>query len=171
MMPQRKPEAESVANQNATSLTFDSEEQRVFLNLWRTYDCLKAIEDETFARFDISPQQYNALRLLSAAYPTPIQTLNLAKQLITRSPDITRLLDRLEKADWIQRTRPANNRRIVEVIITSSGLQLLSRMQAEIMAMHHEQLGHLSERQRKQLVMLLRAARRPHDDATCNWLQ
>ena len=151
-------------------LAFDSEEQKVFLHLWRTYDCLKGIEDQVFSRFQISPQQYNALRLLSAAHPTPLQTLSLAKQLITRSPDITRLLDRLEKSDWIQRNRPANNRRIVEISITDAGLQLLSQMQSEIVAMHHKQLGHLTSEQRESLIKLLRLARRPHDDASCNWL-
>lgn len=155
---------------NPSRLAFDSEEQKVFLHLWRTYDCLKALEDQVFARFQISPQQYNALRILSASHPTPLQTLSLAKQLISRSPDITRMLDRLEKSAWIQRNRPATNRRIVEVSITDAGRELLDRMQSEIVAMHQQQLGHLTEAERENLIALLRITRRPHDDASCNWL-
>lgn len=151
-------------------LAFDSDEQAVFLHLWRTYDCLKALEDQVFSSFEMSPQQYNALRLLSASHPLPLQTLNLAKQLISRSPDITRLLDRLEKNSWITRNRPATNRRIVEVFITPTGLGLLRKMQGEILAMHQRQLGHLNEHQRESLIELLRLARKPHDDASCNWL-
>lgn len=153
------------------TMSFDSQEQEVFLNLWRTYDCLKAIEDELFAEFDLSPQQYNALRLLEAAAPAPMQSLTLGGKLISRAPDTTRLLDRLEKRGWIRRSRPAENRRVVEVSITPGGLRLLKRMRPEIAKMHARQLGHLSSRQAAQLTRLLRTARRPHDDASCNWIE
>src|SRR5438045_2553595 len=75
---------------------FDSLEQEAFLNLWRTYDRLKAQEDELFARYDLTPQQYNALRLLKSEHPRPIRTLDLAARLVSRAPDITRLVDKLE---------------------------------------------------------------------------
>ena len=153
------------------TMSFDSREQEVFLNLWRTYDCLKAIEDELFARFELSPQQYNALRLLEAAAPAAMQSLALGSKLISRAPDTTRLLDRLEKRGWVRRSRPAENRRVVEVSITPSGLRLLKRMRPEIAKMHAQQLGHLSPRQAEQLTRLLRTARRPHDDASCNWIE
>src|SRR5262245_22270781 len=76
---------------------FDSPEQEAFLNLWRTYDRLRALEDDLFGRYELTGQQYNALRLLRAAHPEPVPTLALAARLISRAPDITRLLDRLEE--------------------------------------------------------------------------
>src|SRR5438309_5860979 len=84
---------------------FDSLEQEAFLSLWRTYDRLRALEDELFARFDLTPQQYNALRLLRAEHPDPVPTLALADRLVSRAPDITRLLDKLEQRGLIGRSR------------------------------------------------------------------
>ena len=67
---------------------FDSPEQETFLNLWRTYDCLKALEDELFSSYQLSAQQYNALRLLRSVHPASMQTLALGKRLISRGPRI-----------------------------------------------------------------------------------
>src|SRR5258708_21856814 len=92
---------------------FDSLEQEAFLNLWRTYDRLRALEDELFARHDLTPQQYNALRLLCGQHPEKIRTLDLAARLLSRAPDITRLLDKLDQRGLIDRDRPPENRRIV----------------------------------------------------------
>ena len=60
----------------ATGRPFDSLEQEVFLSLWRTYDRLRALEDELFGRYDLTPQQYNALRLLAGRHPETIRTLD-----------------------------------------------------------------------------------------------
>ncbi len=65
---------------------FDSLEQEVFLGLWRTYDRLKAFEDELFSRFDLTAQQYNVLRLLGNVYPAALPTLELAGRLVSRAP-------------------------------------------------------------------------------------
>src|SRR2546429_6187982 len=88
---------------------FDSLEQEVFLNLWRTYDRLRALEDELFARYDLTPQQYNVLRLLRAQHPGSMPTLGLADRLVSRAPDITRILDKLEGRGLIARRPPADN--------------------------------------------------------------
>src|SRR5262250_2321213 len=97
---------------------FDSLEQEVYLSLWRTYDRLRALEDELFAGFDLTAQQYNALRLLRAVHPKTLRTLALADRLVSRAPDITRLLDKLEARDLVVRERLRGNRRVVEVGIT-----------------------------------------------------
>ena len=107
---------------------FDSPEQETFLNLWRTYDCLKALEDELFSNYQLSAQQYNALRLLRSVHPASMQTLALGKRLISRGPDTTRMLDRLEQRQLIVRERRSENRRVVEIAITTQGLALLDEM-------------------------------------------
>jgi DNA-binding MarR family transcriptional regulator len=152
------------------SLRFDSPQQAAFLNLWRTYDCLKAFEDELFAEFELSAQQYNALRLLRSVHPNSMRTLTLAGRLISRSPDITRMLDRLEKQSWIVRERRAENRRVVEVAITDAGIELLKRLDPKVQSMHEKQLGHLDATKLSQLADLLKSARRPHEDRTRDWL-
>src|SRR6266436_71841 len=101
-----------------TSARFGSLEQEVFLNLWRTYDRLRALEDELFSRYDLTPQQYNVLRLLKAQHPGTTPTLALANRLVSRAPDITRMLDKLEQRGLIARERPASDRRIVRVALT-----------------------------------------------------
>jgi DNA-binding MarR family transcriptional regulator len=148
---------------------FDSLEQEVFLNLWRTYDRLRAVEDELFGRHDLTAQQYNALRLLRGVHPGKLRTLDLAARLVSRAPDITRLLDKLEQRGLIERTRPPENRREVWVSITDAGLALLRDLAAPVRACHARQLGHLSGAQLEALVELLRAARAPHEEASSNW--
>src|SRR5580704_5202156 len=100
---------------------FDSPQQEVFLNLWRTYDRLRALEEELFGRHDLTPQQYNALRLLDSEHPNTIRTLDLAGRLVSRAPDITRLLNKLEQRGLVERARPADNRRVVHIGITEAG--------------------------------------------------
>jgi DNA-binding MarR family transcriptional regulator len=152
-----------------TALRFDSLEQEVFLNLWRTYDRLRALEDELFGRYDLTPQQYNVLRLLKAEHPETLPTLALADRLVSRAPDITRMLDKLEQRALIVRERPADNRRMVRVGVTASGLALLDEIAGPLRECHVRQLGHLSATDLNQLGALLRAARGPHEDATGLW--
>lgn len=159
----------AAARKPARPRPFDSPEQEGFLALWRTYDRLRAYEDELFGRHDLTPQQYNALRLLAAERPQPLRTLDLARRLVSRAPDITRLLDKLERRGLVERSRPAENRRVVYVGVTESGLALLDALRGPIRECHARQLGHLSRKELKDLVALLRVARRPHEDATSRW--
>src|SRR3954454_15364410 len=134
---------------------FDSPQQEAFLNLWRTYDRMRLLEEQLFEQYDLTPQQYNALRLLKAAYPQPLPTLALASRLISRAPDITRLLDKLHQRKLIERTRPADNRRTVMISITPAGVALLSKLADDVRECHARHLGHLSASQTKTLVALL----------------
>lgn len=148
---------------------FDSPEQEVYLNLWRTYDRLRGLEDELFARHELTAQQYNALRLLKAAHPGSMPTLALAARLISRAPDITRLVDRLEARGLVARDRRRDNRRVVELSITEAGLALLKQLARAVRDCHQRQLGHLTPEQQAQLVALLTAARRPHEEEASDW--
>jgi DNA-binding MarR family transcriptional regulator len=148
---------------------FDSPEQEAYLNLWRTYDRLRALEDELFGRHNLSAQQYNALRLLRGEHPRPLPTLAIAARLISRAPDITRLIDKLEECGLVRRERPADNRRVVYVGITKVGKALLAKLDGPVRDCHRQQLGHLSAAERKNLNALLRAARQPHEDPDSAW--
>ena len=109
---------------------FDSLEQEAFLNLWRTYDRLHMREEELFGHYDLTPQQYNALRLLRGEGEGKLATLALAARLVSRAPDITRLLDKLEERGLIERERPADNRRMVLIGLTDAGRALLADLDA-----------------------------------------
>jgi DNA-binding MarR family transcriptional regulator len=148
---------------------FDSPQQEAFLSLWRTYDRLRAHEDELFARRDLTAQQYNALRLLRAARPQKVPTLSIGTRLISRAPDITRLLDKLADRGLVDRERLADNRRVVLVGITDAGLALLDEMADEVRACHARQIGHLEPEELQTLVDLLRKARTPHEPEVSPW--
>ena len=148
---------------------FDCPEQEAYLNLWRTYDRLRGLEDELFGRHDLTAQQYNALRLLKAAHPAKVPTLHIASRLISRAPDITRLLDRLAERGLVERERPAGNRRVVMVGITEAGKRLLAEIAPEVRDCHARQLGHLDAGEMRTLVELLKKARGPHEAPEGSW--
>jgi DNA-binding MarR family transcriptional regulator len=149
--------------------SFDSSQQEAYLSLWRTYDRLRALEDELFSKYDLTAQQYNTLRLLEAKAPEAMLTSAIGQRLISRAPDITRLLDRLEQRGLVTRNRPADNRRTVQVSIAPAGLELLAELARPVRECHAKQLGHLPAESLKKLIELLRQARRPHEDSDSNW--
>ncbi|MDA0660265.1 MAG: MarR family transcriptional regulator [Planctomycetota bacterium] len=153
------------------AIRFDSLEQEVFLNLWRTYDRLRALEDELFGQFGLTPQQYNILRLLLSHQPGGLPTLQLASRLVSRAPDITRMLDKLEEHDFVVRERSGTNRRVVVVKIATAGIQLLRRMSKPLQDCHTRQLGHLPATDLKALRDLLLAARKPHETTDGHWVE
>src|SRR5438874_211066 len=130
---------------------FDSAQQEAYLNLWRTYDRLRILEDELFDRHELTAQQYNALRLLRAASPKKVATLELAGRLVSRAPDITRLLDKLVERGLVERERPIDNRRVVNVGITAEGIVLLAKLATEVRECHEKQLGHMESEEMRTL--------------------
>lgn len=149
---------------------FDSLEQEAYLNLWRTYDRLRTLEDQLFAEHGLTAQQYNALRLLRGSHPEPMPTLAIGSRLISRAPDITRLLDRLDERGLVVRDRRAENRRVVMIGITEAGLALLRELDKAVRDCNKSQLGHLKPAELKTLIDLLRAVRKPHEAADSDWI-
>ena len=148
---------------------FDSLAQEAYLNLWRTYDRLKVYEDELFASHDLSAQQYNTLRLLKSVHPATMPTLSLGAKLISRAPDMTRLLDKLEERNLVWRERRRENRRVVEIGITDAGLQLIEEMSEAVRKCHEQQLGHLSDKKLRELIAQLTQVREPHEGEESLW--
>jgi DNA-binding MarR family transcriptional regulator len=134
-------------------------EEAAFLDLLRTTDLLsrglvRLLKDE-----DISSTQYNVLRILRGALDG-LPCGEIASRMITRDPDVTRLLDRLEKRRLISRSREAKDRRTVVARITAEGLKLLARLDGPVQATHRDQLGHLGGNRLRALAQLLHAVRR-----------
>jgi DNA-binding MarR family transcriptional regulator len=157
------------SSQRVVRRRFDSREQEAYLALWRTYDRLRLLEDELFVEFELTAQQYNLLRLLKAARRS-VPTLALAERLVSRAPDITRMLDRLEERGLIARSRSTNDRRAVLVTIRPAGLALLDRIAGPLRQCHQRQLGHLSAAELESLIALLRSARAPHESPNSPWI-
>jgi DNA-binding MarR family transcriptional regulator len=163
------PDPSSARLRLSASRRFDSPQQEAFLSLWRTYDRLRMLEDALFARYDLTAQQYNALRLLKAEHPSALPTLVLAGRLVSHAPDITRLVDRLQERGLAARQRLAENRRVVQVGITEAGLALLKELEQPVRDCHQRQLGHLSAAELQSLIELLRQARQPHEEDGSPW--
>ena len=135
-----------------------SPEEAAFLDLLRTTDMLSRGLVTILRPEDLSSTQYNVLRILRGA-PEGLPCGEIAKRMITRDPDITRLLDRLEKCGLISRSREARDRRTVMARITGAGLKLLARLDEPVRAAHRKQLGHLGRERLRLLTGLLREAR------------
>ena len=93
----------------------------------------------------------------------------MVDQLVSRAPNVTRMLDQLEVRELIVRRRSTADRREVLVSITDSGLALLARIAAPLKQCHERQLGHLSAADLKHLDQLLRKARAPHEPENSPW--
>ena len=133
-------------------------EEAAFLELARTTDMLSRGPIQVLKAEGLSPTQYNVLRILRGA-PEGLLCGAIASRMITRDPDITRLLDRLEKRKLISRCREATDRRTVMARITTEGLKVLARLDEPVQAAHRKQLGHLGRERLRALTELLRVTR------------
>ncbi len=105
---------------------FATTEEELLVSLLRTTDVLEERFDRLVKPFGISMTQYNVLRILRGAGPGGRTCGEIGERLIAREPDVTRLLERLEKAGYIARTRDTADRRVVVTRITPAGIKLLS---------------------------------------------
>jgi len=135
-----------------------SPEEAAFLDLARTTDLLSRGPIQVLKAEGLSGTQYNVLRILRGA-PEGLLCGEIADRMITRDPDITRLLDRLEKRELISRWREAQDRRTVMARITTEGLKLLAKLDEPVQAAHRKQLGHLGRERLRALTELLRVSR------------
>ena len=134
-------------------------EEAAFLDLLRTTDMLSRGPAQVLKTADLSATQYNVLRILRGA-PEGLACGEIASRMITRDPDVTRLLDRLAKRGLISRRRETKDRRTVMARITPAGLKLLSRLDGPVRAAHRKQLGHLGRERLRTLAGLLSLSRR-----------
>jgi DNA-binding MarR family transcriptional regulator len=102
--------------------------QEAHITILRTADVLQHAVERAIAPFGISHEQYNALRILRGAGASGVPTLEIASRMVSRSPNITRLLDKLIAKKLARRTRSRQDRRVVVITITAEGQALLSRL-------------------------------------------
>lgn len=140
-------------------------EAEVFIRLIRTADALARGVEALFRTYNLSPTQYNVLRILRGAGDQGLACRDVGCRLITRDPDITRLFDRLEARGLISRAREVADRRVVKTRITDEGLRLLAELDKPVSEMHQRQFRHMPARQLRQLSALLDRARAPLENA------
>ncbi len=137
----------------------DCLEETTFLNLMRTTDMLSRGLVKVLKTEGVSATQYNVLRILRGAREG-LACGEIAARMITRDPDITRLLDRLEKRGLISRSRETKDRRTVIGRITADGIKLLARLDKPVADFHRKQLSHMGRKRLRALTELLLGAAR-----------
>jgi DNA-binding MarR family transcriptional regulator len=161
------PTPESLAAEIKKREPFNCPCQEAYLNLMRTHSELLGPMERLFKEHGISAAKYNILRILRGSQSTEecsehgLPSLEIADRLITRVPDITRLVDGLEHDGLVARTRCNKDRRVVYVGITSRGLELLSALDKPVMDLHQTTLAHLHPQELAELNRLLVKARHP----------
>ena len=138
---------------------FTSLQQEAFLNVLRTSSTLTDDLEELLRPYGISATQYNVLRILRGSGPDGLCRNELRDRMLTRMPDMTRLLDRMEEARWVTRAREREDRRMVLTRISVAGQELLKELDAPVDALHRTQLDRLTDEQMRSLIDLLTLVR------------
>ena len=141
--------------------SFVSPSVEAYLGVLRTADLLLRDFEEFFRGHGLTEPRYNAIRILRGAGKDGLPCLEVAARMVTRAPDITRLLDGLERDSLVERRRDGLDRRVVRARATARALRLLDRIEGDLLAIHRRQLGHMTAGELRTLNRLLDRARHP----------
>ena len=130
--------------------------------LLRTSTVVHDFFEKALKPHGLTLQQMNVLRILRGAGPDGLPTLEIAQRMVERTPGVTRLIDRLEKKELVERTRSAADRRVVFCRATEAGLRLLAELDEVVDRADHEAVAALSEEELARLVGLLDRIRAWH---------
>lgn len=151
--------AKSIQAEIQQSKPFHSLEDEAAVALQLTADRLDWRLSEMLKAFGLSPTQYNALRILRGAGDEGRSCSEMAERMINHDPDITRLVDRLERRGLVARSREGRDRRVITTRITRAGLDLLATMDRPLEEFGRKMLGPLGEQRLRTLIQLLQAVR------------
>lgn len=130
-------------------------EDQLYVAILKAADSLAQEADQMIKAAGLTGTQYNVLRILRGAEPEGLPCRGIGERMISRDPDMTRLLDRMEKQSLISRERQKDDRRVIKTRITSEGLKLLKRLDQPVHDLHRKQFRHLTAARLKQLAELL----------------
>jgi DNA-binding MarR family transcriptional regulator len=117
-------------DQDILQTKFRNEHQKAAINILYTYNWLTERTKELFASEDITPQQFNILRILRGSYPKPLSTLQIRERMLDKMSDTSRIVDRLINKGLVKKGICKDDRRLVDVMITDKGKKLLERLDA-----------------------------------------
>ena len=165
-----KPAPGGISAEIGKRTPFELPEHEAYLNLLRTHEFLTAQHDDLFRAHGVSSPLYNVLRILrghenrtegdtAGCRGVPVYTV--AREMVARGPDITRLADRLEKLGHVERHRCPHDRRVVRLKLTKSGRKLADDLRKPTLDLVRRHFAPLSERETKMLTRLLHKLRTP----------
>jgi MarR family transcriptional regulator, organic hydroperoxide resistance regulator len=135
--------------------SLQSIEARVFVALLIAADRLSQQAEQLMKEHSLTGTQYNVLRILRGAEPAGLPCNRISDRMISHDPDMTRLLDRMEKRGLITRERQADDRRVVRTRITAAGLDILKKLDAPVQELHRRQFRNLAAARLKSLATAL----------------
>ena len=138
---------------------FATLEDEAFVSVLRTAEAFLWREAEFLKPHEVTLAQYNVLRILRGAEPDGLICREIGERMITRDPDVTKLLDRLETRGLVSRERQEKDRRIIVARVTAEGLGLLEKLDGPVLGLTAELLGHLGQQKLRTLIRLLEEAR------------
>lgn len=134
-------------------------EARVFVALQKTATALGLETEQLLKPHGLTGTQYNVLRILRGAEPHGLGCSSIGERMISHDPDMTRLLDRMEKLGLISRQRQTDDRRVIKTRISRAGLSLLKALDQPVRELHQRQFGHLPPARLNALSELLEEVR------------
>jgi DNA-binding MarR family transcriptional regulator len=130
-------------------------EDQVFVAILKTADVLTGQAEQLMKASGLTGGQYNVLRILRGAGAEGLPCNGISERMISRDPDMTRMLDRMENRQWIARERQKEDRRVVKARITEEGLKLLKKLDAPVRELHKNQFSHMGSTRQKTLLELV----------------
>jgi DNA-binding MarR family transcriptional regulator len=144
---------------------FASLEETVFLEMLRTSQVASRWISEALRASELSPTQFNVLRILKGAGPGGLPSGRIAERMVHDDPDLTRLLDRLVARGLVEKTRDTKDRRVVTACITKSGLKAVEHATGDVQARLRDAMEPIGRAQLEQLKLLLEHVRAGTNDA------
>jgi DNA-binding MarR family transcriptional regulator len=144
-------------SRTAASATTALLPEQLFVAILRAGNHLSQKPEQLIKTAGLTPAQYNVLRILRGAEPDGLLCRGISDRMISHDPDMTRLLDRMEKRGWITRHRQKEDRRVIKTRITEEGLIVLKGLDQPVRELHKQQFGHMSVGEMKALLELLKA--------------
>lgn len=138
---------------------FHSLQHEAYLSILRTAVELSHTTDKFLKRFGVSQAQFNVLRIVQGAGTEGLGRNEIAERMVTVTPDMTRLLDRLEAAGLVIRKRDREDKRHTSTTITAAGRKLLQEVEEPLMQLHRKQFSQLGTKQIRPILAALEAVR------------
>ena len=158
-----KEREEYFGNEIGRKSAFESIEEQLYLSLMYSYKLIVGELDGFFKDHNTTGPQYEVLKILNQSKKgVPIR--KIAERMVSSNPDVTRIVDKLEKANLVERVRSSRDRRVINVKLTAEGIHQLNNIEKPIQTLHKSQFKHLTKTEMKELLRLLFRARYPEQD-------
>ena len=141
--------------QSISQYKFDSEQEKLMINIIYSANLLNLITSRLFKSYDISPQQYNVLRILRGQKGKSIALMDIKHRMLDKSSNVSRLVDKLISKDLVNRSVSSKDRRRIEIIITSRGLSVLKEIDVIMVDMNYKIKAIISDENAKETNRIL----------------